>query len=298
MKKPVEQVAQAAVGNLQAEMPRRHAFERVRLVEDDEVVVKKIAALGQFALRSGEKIEEERVIEHEHLRRVGLLARALVKAFGAHAAGALRADVGLAANLEPDRRVGRRVEIGERAVARAVAPFPDALHLVLLARGEEFAAVAHGALQPQRAEIILAALQQHRLELLWQQILHERDVLVEKLLLQVDRMGRDERLAVLRQRVKNRRHEVGETLAHAGARLDDEMRPVPAGLGHGGGHRLLLGAVLELARLGQQAAGAESEGHLPLELGGKIIARRNHESVSFKLVSLRRLFPENKGPER
>jgi hypothetical protein len=83
--------------------------------------------------------------------------------------------------------------------------------------------------QPQRAEIILAALEQHRLEFGRQELLHERDVLVEKLLLQIDRVGRDEGLAVLRQRVKNRRHEVGEAFAHAGARLDDEMRAVLAG---------------------------------------------------------------------
>jgi hypothetical protein len=89
----------------------------------------------------------------------------LVKAFGGQAAGARRADVGLAADLEPDLRIGRGVEIGERAVARALAPFPDALHFLLLARGEELAAVAHRPLQPPRAEIILAALQQHRLEL-------------------------------------------------------------------------------------------------------------------------------------
>ena len=179
--------------------------------------------------------------------------------------------------------IGRGIEIGERAVARAVAPFPDALHLLLLARGEELAAVAHRALQPQRAEIILAALEQHRLEFGRQQLLHERDVLVEKLLLQIDRVGRDERLAVLRQRVENRRHEIGEALAHARARLDDEMRAVLAGLRHGGGHRLLLRAVLELARLRQQPARAEGEVHLPLELGGKIVARRNHEGRSSRL---------------
>ena len=118
MKKPVEQIAQAAVGNFQPEMPRRHAFKSVRLVEDHEVVMEKITALLQFALRAGEEIEEERVIEHQDLGHIGLLARALVKAFRAQAAGARRADVRLAANLEPDRRIRRRDR--DRRVCRRV----------------------------------------------------------------------------------------------------------------------------------------------------------------------------------
>ena len=68
MEQPVQHVAQAAMRDFQAEMPRRHGLQGVRLVEDDEVVVEKIAALLQHRLRPGQKVEEERVVEHDHLR--------------------------------------------------------------------------------------------------------------------------------------------------------------------------------------------------------------------------------------
>ena len=121
------------------------------------------------------------------------------------AAGARGADVALAADLEPDAGFGRGVEVGEGAVAGALAPGPDALDLVLLARGEELAAVAHGALEAQRAEIILTALEEHGLEFSRHELLHERNVLVIELLLQIDGVGGDERLAVFRERVEDGR---------------------------------------------------------------------------------------------
>ena len=183
----------------------------------------------------------------------------------------------LAADLQPDLRIRRRVEIGECAVARLDAPRPDALKFILLARGEELAAMGHGAFQPPGAEIILAALQQHRLERLRQQLLHDGNVLVKELLLEIDRVGRDERLAVFRLRVQDGRDQVREAFADARAGLDDEMSAVlGTRLRNGRAHRLLLRAVLEVLGARQHPAGPERLGNLPLQIGGKIVDGSDH----------------------
>ena len=74
-----------------------------------------------------------------------------------------------------------------------------------------------------------------------------------QLLLQADRVRGDDdaaaRLASCRLVSagggQDGRHEVGEALADAGARLDDQVLAARDGVGHGLGHRQLLGPVLD-----------------------------------------------------
>jgi hypothetical protein len=65
-------------------------------------------------------------------------------------------------------------------------------------------------LEPPGAKIILPAFHQRRLKLDGQDLLENRDVLVEELLLQIDRVGGNDRLLFLPYRVEDRRRQVGD----------------------------------------------------------------------------------------
>ena len=75
----------------------------------------------------------------------------------------------------------------------------------LLGAGEKLVGLLQRALQSPRAKIILPAFHQRRLELDRQDLLQDRDVLVNQLFLQIDRVGRDDRLLLLLEREKRSR---------------------------------------------------------------------------------------------
>ena len=97
--KPVQRVAEAVLRDVHSDHPRRDALDGVRLVEDHEVVRKKVAALVVILLRDAAEAEEEqRVVHHHEVGAHELLAHALVMAARVVAAGLRRADVRLAAD--------------------------------------------------------------------------------------------------------------------------------------------------------------------------------------------------------
>ena len=135
-----------------------------------------------------------------------------------------------------------------------------------------------GALEAARTEIILPAFHQRRLKLNRQNLLHDRNVLVQKLLLQVDRVGRNDRLLLLLVREQHRRHEVGERFADPGAGLDDEMMLFLERSRDRRRHRLLLGPILEVARLREQTVLRENRPHPLDKIATKGIFERNHSA--------------------
>ena len=153
----------------------------------------------------------------------------------------------------------------------------------MLGRGEQFFRLRERAGQARRAEVILPPLQQHRLELVGHDFLHERNVLEHELLLERDRMGADHRLALRPHRVQRRRHKVSEGFSNACARFDHE---VPAALyrsSHRPGHALLLGTVFKRCRTRKNAGLRENPLHLALKRRGranlKILPDRNHRDI-------------------
>ncbi len=120
-----------AVGNL---------LDRVRFVEDDEVVREKISFLALLLfLRAAEEHEKEGVIDHDHVGREQPFARLLKETIRTLAAGFTRADMGLAANLRPDFRIRFDREIAQRSVFCRERPVPDTRQLRRLRSREQFA---------------------------------------------------------------------------------------------------------------------------------------------------------------
>ena len=89
-------------------------LDRVGLIENDEVVWKKVAAFA-FALLvwRSQKHEEQRVIDHDHVRGEKPLACLLIKAARTLPAGFSRADVRFAADLDPNFRIGLDRQVAE-----------------------------------------------------------------------------------------------------------------------------------------------------------------------------------------
>ena len=109
------------------------------------------------------------------------------------------------------------------------------------------------ALQAPRAKIILTALQQCSLEFHRQHFFQDRDIFIEKLFLQIDRVRGNDRFFVLLKRKENCRDEISERFSHARARFDHEMSIFLQRLGHGHRHFLLLRPIFEILRFREQA---------------------------------------------
>ena len=285
----VQRVADLAAGNAQADMARGDALHGVGFVKDDEVVLEEDAAFHLF-IHAAEQGEEERVVQDEDIRGQDLVPHALEETglvvageIGLVAAGFGRAQAAFGADLLPDLGVGLDGEIGEAAVLGLLGPFVDALEFLGLGGGEEVAALLHGFLEAAGAEVIRAAFQHGVAEAdgFRQGAEHLREhgqVLFGELLLEIDGVGGDDGLFLLRDGEEDGGDEVGEGFAHAGAGLDGEVAAVLQGAGHGHGHLLLLGAELEVLRARQNALGGKDFGDLGDQVGagGLDVGERNH----------------------
>ena len=244
--------------NADPDLPRGHLLESVRFVEDQEVVREKITFLAFLLFfQSAEEHEEQRVIDHHHVGREQPPARLLEETTRILSAGLGRADVRFAANLCPDLWIGLNRQIAQGAVDRRARPVGEPGEIGLLGRVEKFVRTLHRALQAARTKIILPAFHERGLELDRENFFHDRDVLVQQLFLEVDRVRRDDRLLLFLDREKGRRNEVGKRFAHAGAGFDHEMALFFQRLRDSRRHRLLLRPILEVARLREQAVLAQ-----------------------------------------
>src|SRR5207253_11182333 len=112
--------------------------------------------------------EKQRVIDDHDLRALEFSPGALIKTAVALPARFLGTNVGLAANLRPNLCIWLEGQIAQRAVARSRRPGGDFFELVLLRPGEEIVLLLSRPQQPARADIILPAFDQRRLESLGQ----------------------------------------------------------------------------------------------------------------------------------
>ena len=109
------------------------------------------------------------------------------------------------------------------------------------------------ALQSRGAQVVATALEQLGFELA-DDLLHDRDVLVDELLLQIDRVRADDRLALGFQRVRHGGQQVGQRLADASRGFDHERSLLLQSLRHQLRHALLLRAKLKVLRLRERPA--------------------------------------------
>ena len=91
---------------------------------------------------------------------------------------------------------------------------------------EERERAAAGLLQAPPAEIIRAAFDQYGRELIGINRLKQRDIFLDQLLLEIDGVRRDDDAFFLPHGKIDRRQEIGERFADAGARFDQQMLPV------------------------------------------------------------------------
>ena len=87
-------------------------------------------------------------------------------------------------------------------------------------------------LQSVRTKIVVPSLKQSRRELKWDERLNNRHILSEQLLLQVNRIGANDRFLSQLLRRKSRRHQIGQTLARARPSLHHQMLPILNNLRH------------------------------------------------------------------
>ena len=144
MVKPLQLEAQRRLRNAQAKLHRCHLLDRVSLVEDREIIRENKAA--GFFLRlitltelGFEQRKKQRVIHHDQARIGSRLAGFLKKTISARPAMPRRANVRLAANLQPHADLRLKIEITERAVAGFFRPFANRLELFIFRSSEKIA---------------------------------------------------------------------------------------------------------------------------------------------------------------
>ena len=137
-------------------------------------------------------------------------------------------------------------------------------------------ACCNGALEAPRAKVILPSFHERRLELDRQDFPQDRDVLVEQLFLEIDRVRRDHGFFLLLDREENRRRQIRDRFADAGPGFDHEVPLLLQSAGHGYRHLLLLGPVLEVLCLRQQSGFGKEGPDLFDEVTAERISKSDH----------------------
>ena len=103
---------------------------------------------------------------------------------------------------------------------------------------------------------------------------------MNQLLLKIDRVRRDDRFFVLFERKKNRRHKIGERLAHAGAGFNHQMSIFLQRACHRHGHLLLLHAELEIFCFRKEPVFGKDRPNSLDKFGAQRIFQRDHVESS------------------
>ena len=142
---------------------------------------------------------------------------------------------------------------------------------------EQLVRVLDRALQAARTNVILPPFHQRRFKLDRENFLHDRNVFVQQLFLQVDGVSGNNRLLLLLDRKKRGRDEIGERFADAGAGFNHEVALFFQRRGDRCRHRLLFRAILEIARLGEQPVLGKNRPHPLDKIASEGIVERNHD---------------------
>ena len=269
-----------AVSEPQAQVVAGHRFQRVGLVEDDDVVPRQHAA---GAVDAQSQIGEiQGVVDDEDLGVAHPPPRPIVEAIGVAGALAAHAVGRIAGDFLPHGGQGLVGQVGQRAVAGLARPRLNLAELlVLFLLVEEADRSSQGVFHPPQAEVVVAALDQHGGKLDRHHAPQKRDVLGEQLLLETDGVRGDDHPPGRRFLVaglglfpggQNGRHEVGEALAHPRSGLDHQVMAIFNSIGHGVGHGQLFVAMFVVGQpRGDAARRPEDFGRSehPLSLTGE-----------------------------
>ena len=169
------------------------------------------------------------------------LSRAVIGAGARHFTGAAkgRAALVLGAQARPTGPLAR-AQRNLAAIARGTVLQPDQD----FREGPQF--VESGRfppaqrLEPPGAEIIAASFHQCHLQLIADDLPNQWKILLQQLLLQIDRMRRHRHALAILRRPKRRRQQISERFAGAGARLNHDLLALIQGIGHFPRHVQLL----------------------------------------------------------
>ena len=179
----------------------------------------------------------------------------------ASGAGAAEAVAGVRLHPLPERLLGAGES--QLATVAALGLGEPAEQLELEAedlQAQAVAAVVGGgeeALPATQREVVLPSLEDRVVDPGAEQPGDGGQLAVGELLLEVDGVGRDHRAPAGAPRPEGERHQVGERLARARPRLDEEAAGALQGLGDGARHLQLRLAVLVSLRAGERSGGAE-----------------------------------------
>ena len=259
-----------------AEELRRDVRQLVRLVDHDRVGTGKQVAEPFFlqhqvghqqvviddddvgGLRLASCREHETLLELRAFRTEAVLARRRHP----RPHGILFADAGQLRDVAPLRRVRPRANPGQRG--RDFLAQPARVGLLL------------GHVEPVTAEIVGATLQQRDAHGSADRGTDRRQVTMKQLILQCARAGGDDDLATRQQC----RHEVGESLAGAGARFDHQLHAFLQRGGHVLRHLdLLRTRLVARQRAGQRPVGAQDFSQRQCHARQENVARKRSSAV-------------------
>ena len=185
----------------------------------------------------------------------------------------------LAANLQPDLRLRLEVQITQGAVTRGLCPLPDRLKLIIFGPREEVTRLLQGPPQPEWAQVILPPLQEHRWQLIADDLAHDRNVLADQLLLQVDRVGRNDPPPTSLDGKPRSRQKIRKRFPHPRAGLSDQRICAHQSFSHCDRKLLLLRPIRKISRFRECALPRKYLTHLVAKAGNRLaIGRENHLS--------------------
>jgi hypothetical protein len=265
---PAEQATHRAAGNLDAEVVRGHILQVVGFVQDEAPVRRQdrrlLPVVGSLTHRQvGRK---EMVVDHHHVRLRRPAARPKQEApveVGTLEAGA---QVRFRAHLVPDFSGRGHRQVTQCAVHRVARPFRNAKQLVELVLLQQGPLGRYRLVHSGQTEVIPPAFEQGEgggVLLVRKRPAQQRKVLPDQLLLKIDGVGAHHGALSVGASPGERRHQVGEGLAHPGPRLQQLHSAVVVGIGDVGRHVALALAVLVAGQLtGDRPPLAEGVDHL------------------------------------
>jgi len=262
---PPQELQYPLAGDLGGEVPRGHVLQMVPFVhhealeggEDGGGAVAGLLAQGHVG-------HEEGVVHHEDVGAGRLAPGTVEEAAGVEGALDPAALVRLAGHLLPGFGLGDEGEVAAASLGGMLAPGDDRLQFSGSRVVGEEGGLAFDAGQFPEAEVVGAPLHEDRPELDPGVALEKGDVFLDELFLEVDGVGGDDDPLLVADGPKDRRHQVGEGFAGAGAGLDDRHPVIVEGFGDGKGHPELLVPVLVAGEVRGQDPGRRED---PLDFG-------------------------------
>ena len=253
----VEQVFDLPLAKAYAQVIGGDVFERVGLVEDHGLVVRKQT---RVLPTQRQVTEEQRMVDDDQVGPVCGLAGGEVEAVVVIRALPAEAIAAVRFHQIPDGRHWLQRQVGPAAVFRDAGPPADGDELI--DRGvvrEQRGHTLLGDAEAAAAEVIAPAFDEGRPEVEREFTLQKRNVFGDELFLQGDGVrGDDDRQIFPCGHGLDRRHQVRERLANARAGLDENFLTVGDRPRHGLGHVDLLRARFKPRQTpGDQAIGTE-----------------------------------------